>query len=162
LTKKFLQQAADPEAVYLYKEGLFVRAYNEGAYGFIHHVLACKPMRRFVKAAGADRVVCGVPLTTLEKLPGFAVATQVDAATWRWPLNVPVDRAQYEVWRAALPLEMSGASAASADEAVLSAEASAQRLIERLMQFNVAASTPMAALNLVADLQLQWRESEVA
>ena len=47
---KFSRQAADPGAVYLYKEGLFVRAYNEGAYGFIHQVLACKPMRRFVKS----------------------------------------------------------------------------------------------------------------
>ena len=28
---KFSRQAADPGAVYLYKEGLFVRACNEGA-----------------------------------------------------------------------------------------------------------------------------------
>ncbi len=60
-------------AVFLYKEGLFVRAYNEGAYGFIHHVLACKPMRRFVKSAEADRVLCGGPLTVLAKLPDFAL-----------------------------------------------------------------------------------------
>lgn len=33
---KFARQAADLTAVFLYKEGLFVRAYNEGAYGFIH------------------------------------------------------------------------------------------------------------------------------
>lgn len=74
---KFTRQAADLSAVYLYQEGLFVRAYNEGAYGFIHHLFACKPMRRWVKSAGCDRVVCGVPLTTLEGLPAF---TQVEAA----------------------------------------------------------------------------------
>jgi len=62
---KFSRQAADLGAVYLYQEGLFVRAYNEGAYAFIHQVLACKPLRRYVKSAGADRVVCGVPLTVL-------------------------------------------------------------------------------------------------
>ena len=45
---KFEQQAADLAGVYLYKEGLFVRAYNEGAFAFIHQILACKPMRRFV------------------------------------------------------------------------------------------------------------------
>jgi hypothetical protein len=33
--------------------------------------MACKPMRRFVKSAGADRVMCGVPLTVLAQLPGF-------------------------------------------------------------------------------------------
>lgn len=156
---KFSRQAADLGAVFLYKEGLFVRSYNEGAYGFIHHVLACKPMRRFVKAAGTDRVVCGVPLASLEKLAGFAQATQLDATTWRWPLATPVDLPQYEVWRAALPLEMPGAVAGvmPAPPADL-----ARRLIGQLMQFNVAASTPVAALNLVADLQRQWRESEVA
>jgi hypothetical protein len=74
---KFSRQAADLGAVYLYKEGLFARAYNEGAYGFIHQVMACKPMRRFVKSAGVDRVVCGVPLTVLAQLPGFAQATQL-------------------------------------------------------------------------------------
>ena len=161
---KFSRQAADPGAVFLYKEGLFARAYNEGAYGFIHQVMACKPMRRFVKAAGADRVVCGVPLTTLEKLPGFAQATQLDALTWRWPLNNPVDRAQYAVWREALPLLLPGAPAAIATEATPAPPVTdfAQRMIERLMQFNVAASTPVAALNLVADIQRQWQEREVA
>ena len=81
---KFSRQAADPGAVFIYKEGLFARAYNEGAYGFIHHVMACKPLRRFVKSAGVDRVVCGVPLAVVEKLPGFARARQVDKSTgWR-------------------------------------------------------------------------------
>jgi hypothetical protein len=150
---KFARQAADLGAVFLYKEGLFVRAYNEGAYGFIHQVLACKPMRRFVKSAGEDRVVCGVPLTTLEKLPEFAVASQLDASTWRWPLVAPVDRVQYEAWCAGLPLEMQGAVVAPTPPPV----DLAQRLIDRLMQFNVAASTPVAALNLVADLQRQWQ-----
>ena len=69
---KFSRQAADLGAVYLYQEGLFVRAYNEGAYAFIHQVLACKPIRRFVKSTGADRVVCGVPLTVVGALAGFA------------------------------------------------------------------------------------------
>ena len=66
---KFSRQAADLAAVYLYKEGLFVRAYNEGAYGFIHELLECKPLRRFVKSAGTDRVVCGVPFTALAAMP---------------------------------------------------------------------------------------------
>lgn len=42
---KFSRQAADPGAAYLYKEELFARAYNEVAYGFIHLVMACKPMQ---------------------------------------------------------------------------------------------------------------------
>lgn len=108
---KFSWQADDPGAVYLYKEGLFVRAYNEGAYGFIHHVMACKPMRRFVKSAGEDRVVCGVPLTVLAKLPGFGQSSQLDALTWRWPLVVPVERVPYEAWRESLPLIKPGVSA---------------------------------------------------
>lgn len=155
---KFSRQADDLGAVYLYKEGLFVRAYNEGAYGFVHHVMACKPMRRFVKAIAGDRVVCGVPLTVLEKLPGFGQSRQLDALTWRWPLASPVERAQYDAWRESLPLIMPGASAVDAPPVA----DLAQRLIDRLMQFNVAASTPVAALNLVADLQQQWQEREVA
>lgn len=159
---KFSRQAADLGAVFIYKEGLFARAYNEWAYGFIHHVLACKPMRRFVKSAGEDRVVCGVPLTVLAQLPGFAQATQLDALTWRWPLDSPVDRAQFDVWRDHLPLIMPGVSAAVAVVSALPRAVLAQRLIDQLTQFNVAASTPMAALNLVADLQQQWQEREVS
>lgn len=156
---KFSRQAADLAAVYLYKEGLFARAYNEGAYGFIHQVLACKPMRRFVKAAGEDRVVCGVPFTVLAKLPGFAQAGQLDALTWRWPLTTPVDRVQYDAWREALPLIPTVAAAAAPVPPLADL---AQRLIEQLIHFNVAASTPVAALNLVADLQQQWQEREVS
>lgn len=155
---KFDRQAADLGAVFLYKEGLFVRAYNEGAYGFIHHILACKPLRRFVKSAGEERVVCGVPFTAAVALPGFAQATELDALTWRWPLPMPVDHAGYAAWRESLPLLSTGdASPASAAQ-----PHPAQRLVDQLMQFNLAVSTPMAALNLVADLQRQWSESEVA
>jgi len=96
---KFEQQAADLAAIYLYKEGLFVRAYNEGAYAFIHQVLDCKPMRRFVKSAGTDRVVCGVPFSVLAELPGFAETSQRDALTWRWSLASPVDLPAYMAWR---------------------------------------------------------------
>ena len=124
-------------------------------------MLACKPLRRFVKSAGADRVVCGVPLTVLEKLPGFGHVSQLDAQTWRWPLVTPVELAQYEVWRESLPL-MLIAKAAKAAESTPPVADLAQRLIEQLIRFNVAASTPVAALNLVADLQRQWRESEVS
>jgi hypothetical protein len=162
---KFSRQAADLGAVFLYKEGLFVRAYNEGAYGFIHQLLACKPLRRFVKSAGRDRVVCGVPFTVLAALPAFQQATPVDALTWRWPLVTPVtpvDRAQYEAWREALSLvavpltpALSPLPGGEGDEA----GARERRLIEQLMRFNVAASTPVAALNLVADLQRQWTEA---
>ncbi len=160
---KFSRQAADLEAVYLYKEGLFVRAYNEGAYGFIHHVLVCKPMRRFVKSAGADRVVCGVPYSVVAGLPGFAQASQLDALTWRWPLAEPVGRAQYDAWREALPLMMPGVSAPTIDvgDAAQVTPNLAQRLIDQLMQFNLANNSPLAALNLVADLQRQWQEREV-
>ena len=159
---KFSRQAADLEAVYLYKEGLFVRAYNEGAYGFIHQVLVCKPIRRFVKSVGADRVVCGVPLTVLTALPGFSQkAVRLDDLSWRWPLAHLIDGAHYALWRDSLPLFQ-----ANTAETTPAPVNQAQRLVDRLMQFNLAASTPRAALNLVADLQQQWQnrsqEREVA
>ena len=161
---KFSRQAADLGAIYLYKEGLFLRAYNEGAYGFIQQVLECKPLRRFVKSANTDRVVCGVPFTVLAALPAFVQAIPVDALTWRWPLATPVDRAQYDAWREALPLAASPLTPALSPlpggEGV-NGGAAELRLIEQLMRFNVAASTPVAALNLVADLQRQWQESGV-
>ncbi|MDO9012158.1 MAG: hypothetical protein Q7U78_10205 [Gallionella sp.] len=161
---KFSRQAADLSAVFLYKEGLFVRAYNEGAYGFIHQVLACKPMRRFVKSIAGDRVVCGVPFTVVAALPGFAQASQLDALTWRWPLAEPVERALYEAWREALPLVMPGVSVPTVEvgDAAQVAPNLAQRLIDQLIQFNLVNNSPLAALNLVADLQRQWQEREVA
>jgi hypothetical protein len=153
---KFTRQAADLGAVFIYKEGLFSRAYNEGAYGFIHQIMACKPLRRYVKSAGTDRVVCGIPLTALVKIPGFAQASQLDSVTWRWPLATPVEFVRYQAWRETLPLANGTATAALPPVVDY-----AQRLIDQLIQFNVATSTPMAALNLVADLQQQWFEREV-
>lgn len=131
VVSKFSRQAADLGAVFIYKEGLFARAYNnEGAYGFIHHVMECKPLRRFVKSAGADRVVCGVRLTVLAKLPGFGQASQLDALTWHWPLASPIDRAQYDAWREHLPLIMSGVSSAVAVVTTLPRADLARRLID--------------------------------
>jgi hypothetical protein len=72
-----------------------------------------------------------------------------------------VDRGEYEAWREALPLVAvpltpalsplpGGEGGDTAPE---------RRLIEQLMRFNVATSTPVAALNLVAELQRQWTEA---
>jgi hypothetical protein len=88
--------------------------------------------------------------------------------SWRWPLAKPVERAQYEAWRASLPLMMPNVGVATL--APTNPGNPAQGLVNQLMQFNVATSTPMAALNLLADLQRQWQkctqekpqESEVA
>lgn len=159
---KFSRQAADLGAVYIYKEGLFARAYNEGAYGFVNHIVSCRPVRRFVKSIDGDRVMCGVPLTALRRLPAFGQASQIDANTWRWPLAVPFEKALYEAWRTSLPLKMPEAPVAVCAVSKPPVADPAQRLIDRLMQFNVAANTPVAALNLVADLQRQWQEREVA
>ncbi len=150
---KFSRQAADLCSVYLYKEGLFLRAYNEGAYGFVHQVMACKPIRRFVKAIGDDRIVCGAPQTTVAKLPAFIQAEQIDAVIWRLPLSKPVDLAQYHAWREGLPL------IAKEEASQVKTANPMQQIMDRLMQFNVATSTPVAALNLVADLQRQWLDN---
>ena len=67
-----------------------------------------------------------------------------------------MDLAKYDAWRESLPLL---ASEASPKPTPSGSPLPAQHVVDQLMQFNLAASTPMAALNLVADLQRQWQEN---
>ena len=158
--EKCERQAADLGAVWLYQEGLFVLAYNEGAYGFIHQILGCKPMRRFVKSAGEDRVVCGVPFSVVAALPGFALAQAQGDLSWRWPLATTVDPTAYHAWREKLPIQAarkSDQSPALSVPASDSIPACAQNVLTQLLAFDVGSNTPLAALQLVANLQRQWQ-----
>ncbi len=53
--------------IYLYKEGVFYRAYNRSAYLWVTHICGYEVKTRYVKSVGENIFYVGFPMTALEK-----------------------------------------------------------------------------------------------
>jgi hypothetical protein len=82
-----LRLSADSEHGHCFKQGLFVRLYEQSLYWFCFAVKPLKPMWERVKG-GALLLYGGLPVASLEKLLSEGVLPNMETKEygWRWPL----------------------------------------------------------------------------
>ncbi len=81
-----LRLSADQEYGCCFKQGMFVRLYEQSLYWFCTYIKPLKPMLERVK--GGDAVVYGgLPVASFEKLvsEGVPLAAEATEYGWRWP-----------------------------------------------------------------------------
>ncbi len=149
--KEKLRLSADTELCHAFKHGLFARFFEQGLHWFTHTVKPLKPMLEQVKG-GEPVVYGGLPSSSFEKLLEDGVLRQVEATDygWRWPYAaqepLPEDTPDFAVWReAALAETNSPAKPAKGGRYILA----------EIAAFNLAAHTPMQAMNAIA----KWQEA---
>lgn len=54
--------------IHLYREGLFLKAYNHSAFLFQKHVRSFRPIKKFYKSVGGDVVMLGFPSAHLQSV----------------------------------------------------------------------------------------------
>lgn len=54
-------ESKNTDKINLYREGLFLKAYNHSAFLFQKHVRSFRPVRKYYKSVGADVVMLGFP-----------------------------------------------------------------------------------------------------
>lgn len=146
-----LRLSANVELCHVFKHGLFARFFEQSLYRFTHTVKPLKPMLEKVKG-GEPVVYGGLPISSLEKLLGENTLRQAEVTDygWRWPYTaqepLPEDVPDFAVWRAAVLSEVIAPSTPSNGGRNILAEVAA---------FNLAAHTPMQAMNAIAE----WQEA---
>lgn len=154
LQEKLAQE--DGQYVRLYKQGLFWTAYDQSA------LLLCsqrplKIQRRWYKSVGREVLSVGFPDSSLAHFEqAWGPGDVVEARHRHWQVRAAwgVDQAglhQYALSAAPVAPKKSAAPAAPASQPVL----------ERLRSFQLAARTPMDAMQLVQELQEQLRLADV-
>ena len=105
-SRDFVQaEAENTDRIVLYREGLFWKAYERSAFAVCSQIRPFKPTKRSLKTLGGGELVSiGFPTRTedtvlagLERLSAEPERLELRAAS-------PIDVAQFEAWKASVPL----------------------------------------------------------
>lgn len=161
---------------YCFKQGLFVRLYEQSLYWFVHHVKPLKPMPERVKG-GEPIVYGGLPVSSFEKLlektrlyaeimDNFAGQQNWEPPAGREPQAEAQEVPSQKGWKWQYTEQPQGASEdfsgfAAWRETLIAAAlpqqsdygSSARNILREIRTFNLANSTPIQAMSAVADWQ---------
>jgi len=156
---KKLRLSADTQHGYGFRQGLFVRLYEQGLYWFVVHVKPLKPMLERVKG-GEPLVYGGLPVSSFEALTtqGTLQWTEATEYGWKWPYaqqtqGAGEDFSGFPAWRE---------TALAAEPLLKSSSANGRNILREIRAFNLAGSTPMQAMSAVAEWQEYLRNWEGA
>ncbi|OFY87783.1 MAG: hypothetical protein A3F72_02775 [Bacteroidetes bacterium RIFCSPLOWO2_12_FULL_35_15] len=71
--EKIAQELNNENSIYLLKEGIFWRAYNQSAMRFVNNLKPLKIIRKHIKKVKQDIFYCGFPESSLDNIREKAV-----------------------------------------------------------------------------------------
>lgn len=143
--KQKIELAAQPNKLYLFKEGMFYKLYNQNAMWFVQNVKPYKVSVKFVKKANQDVFTIGFPQTvlSLNKL-------QINLK----PIKEEPDYLCYQVTQTIREQEFaSWCNTTLTNQVKLQSKATTQNIVQQLKHFDVANNTPIQALEFVVKLK---------
>lgn len=144
------QSRADGTILFL-GEGSFYKAYQESAWlacGLLHRF---KAFRRFVRKAGCEVVYVGFPKSSLEKfVAGRRYEMKGDTVQVYLNDDEPELSEDYATWLASIPIISLNNSTEKQD--------SLRALCQKVLDYPLEESTPMACVVFLAELRKQIKE----
>lgn len=137
--------AAQPNIVFLFKEGLFYKLYNQNAMWFINHIKPYKVTVKFVKKVNQNVFTIGFPQSVL-KTNALQLNLKLKQDTKNYlcyQTDYSLSEQQYAKW----------CNTALATHTGLQSKATTQSIIHQLNQFDVANTTPLQALEFIVTLK---------
>lgn len=137
--------AAQPNRLYLFKEGMFYKVYNQNAMWFVNHIKAYKVSSRFIKTVNQDIFSIGFPVSNLQKLQQQlksikAVIQQTTAHYVTYTIPHAIEKTNYLAWCK----QHTNGNANTISTATLK---------QHIQGFDLANKTPMQALEFISKLQ---------
>lgn len=141
--------------IYLYREGIFWKAYQYSAYRVIRRQANLRLKKKFIKAVSCEVVSLGFPDVTLERIFGKNEIELIDEKLLCIN-DSDVNKQAYEEWFEAVPLmESPDKSLPGLKQLPGSTE---EAVLQKLKEFRVEESTPMACMNFLASLRKELVE----
>lgn len=170
------QESQNTSEIRLYREGLFWKAYERSAYAFYTRVKPFKLTKRYVKLLSDELVSLGFPASQLTVLfPADRISLQTDEQVCI--RTEPIDVDAFPAWKAGIALmpagngkkteqaakqDMPPACRIQAAPPVCAVtpflpdvdETAAKQVVLKLMDYNLADSTPMETMQFVSELKM--------
>lgn len=136
----------------LYREGVFLVAYEQSAYLFHRFVRQYKVSKKMVKAVGREVVSLGFPQSSVDTLlAGRAVDRQDGAVFVSLRDGESLSDDDFAAWKAGVPAAFSAAPVVSPRSGGGAADGG--DIISRIMAFPLESRTPMECMLFVNELR---------
>lgn len=156
-TKEKIALAANTDEIYLHKEGIFYKLYNQHAMLFTQNIKALKVKAGFIKAVNQVVYSCGFPATILDDVKAHmsehggeilesGQLLTVGKMNWQTP-------GDYIAWCLHHKEE-----AAASENGTISA---LTHIEKQIIAFPVMRSTPMDAMNFIIGLQEELQQRQL-
>lgn len=153
------QESKNTDRIYLYREGVFYKAYERSAYLFVKHIKPFIVKKRLVKSVKREVVSIGFPTNSLynyfskEQVREFENGATVE-------LDKKIDLVEFEQWRANIrliedtPQNPSGQmqKASAAEEPIPAAE---KNIVMQIKMFPIEAKTPLDCMMFLSNIKKQ-------
>ena len=143
---------------YVFRQGLFMRMYEQSLYWFALYVKPLKPMQERVKG-GEPVVYGGLPVTSFEKLlEEKTLCAEIIDNGWKWRYakqaqGADEDFSKFPAWRENVLI---------IEQPIKKNSTSDRNILDEIRTFNLAGSTPIQTMSVVADWQEYLRNWEGA
>lgn len=153
------QESKNTDRIYLYREGVFYKAYERSAYLFVKHIKPFMVKKRLVKSVRREVVSIGFPTNSLynyfskEQVREFENGATVE-------LDKKIDLVEFEQWRANIrliediPQNPSGQmqQSSAAEEPTPAAE---KNIVMQIKMFPIEAKTPLDCMMFLSNIKKQ-------
>jgi hypothetical protein len=160
-------ECENTDRIYLYREGLFMKAYNRSAFLFLRYGKNYEAFRKFFKSAGGEVAMLGFPSKILPDLfsdgecslgtvgDDFAVVVCPEAINLR----------EYEMWFSTLKLKTAKPRSKTPSTAPAESEPATDatprhlfaQIVEQIEAFSIENSTPVECMMFVSRLKNQLK-----
>lgn len=148
------EELSEP-CIYLYREGIFWKAYQYSAYRVIRRHANLKLKKKFIKAVSCEVVSLGFPTATLERIFDKKEVEMLSEKLICIRDSV-FDRQAYEQWFGAIPL--TGQPENDRNRTELNLFKIPEMILKRIKEFRIEESTPMDCMNFLVSVRKELVE----
>ena len=150
-------EKSNTSKIYLYREGLFFRAYEVSAFALCSFVHPFKVIKRQLKVLNGEEVAyVGFPASSEDKYLNGRNIIESDDAHKVIGLTEPIDLNAFVEWKKGIELKESTQTGSMTSNSTMPESAGhidSGSIIRMVRDFNVANSTPMQCMMFIAQLQ---------
>ncbi|MDR1503217.1 MAG: hypothetical protein LBT43_12280 [Prevotella sp.] len=142
--------------IYLYREGIFWKAYQYSAYRIIQRQANLKLKKKFVKAVSCEVISVGFPDVTLGRIFDKPEIKTLEDKIIYIPCG-ELDGQAYRDWFDSIPLTAQPESMPANPRHTVTGTAE-EAVIRKIKEFRIEESTPMACMNFLASVRKELVE----
>lgn len=144
------REDATSKSIYLYKEGMFWKAYEYSAYRFVFSVMKCKPKKQHFKGTSQEMVHIGFPFSTLDThKDAFRLISKNDFSCVIEPIEF-LPQMSFKEWKGSITLT---SNTQNVPPSASKHNINFEYVANKIRNFNIESKTPMDCMMFLVSLK---------